>query len=370
MLLVAGWMEEAGLLPRLDRFGNLWGLPPAGGPFVTSGSHVDTVPNGGRYDGGLGTVLALEAAGELDGSFAVLVCAAEEAPRFGTGTLGSRQLVGKLLDGDLSEIKDARGVSALDARAEFLDLLSEVPRLGDPEPLSQVEAHAEVHVEQRRSLKERGASVGVATAVAGPARYRLSFTGATGHSGETRMPGRRDALCAASEVVLLVESLGREAASTVATVGTVSVEPNALTAIPGEVELGLDVRGTDTGEMEALLSEVMDRGREISRQRGVEFSAQKLSFSGPTTLDERVVGVAEEVARRANVPAVRCVSRAGHDTQHLSEEVPAALLFAASSNGASHSPEEDIDREDLGKALTLLAELFPELECNYGGGSG
>ena len=369
MLLVAGWMEEANLLPRLDRFGNLWGLPPhEDGPIVTSGSHVDTVPNGGRYDGALGTVLAIEIAKDLDGKYGVLVCVAEEAPRFGAGTLGSRQLVGKLFDEDLAGMRDADGVPALEARSEYLELLSSIPSLENPDPLSCVAAHVEIHIEQRRSLKEQGASLGIATTVAGPARYRLRFAGATGHSGETPMRERRDALCAAAEVVLFVESLAQKAASTVATVGTAEVKPNALTAIPGEVVLGLDVRSTSAREMEGLVREIVDHSKEISQGRGVDFSVQRLSASGPTTLDERVVELAEVIAHREHIPAVRCVSYAGHDAQHMAEKTPAVLVFVASSNGVSHAPEEDVAREDLERACKLLVALLPELERNCRGG--
>jgi hydantoinase/carbamoylase family amidase len=366
VLLVAGWMEEAGLSPELDRFGNLLGVPPTDGPFVTSGSHVDTVPNGGRHDGSLGTVLALEVVEELDGAFGVLVCAGEEAPRFGSGTLGSRQLTGKLSDEELAELEDADGVSALDAREELLKMLPEIPRLQE-ETLSRVAAHAEVHVEQHRSLKEHGIPVGIATAVAGPARYRLIFTGTTGHSGETSMEERRDALCAASEAVLLIERLSRQASSTVATIGTVEVEPNSLTAVPGRVELGLDVRSTDEAERDELVSEVGRKTQEIAKERRVELEVHKLSASKPTILDESIVEVVEKTARDSGVPVQRCVSRAGHDAQHLSARVPATLLFTASSNGVSHAPDEAVDTVDIEKTLTLLAALLPELGREYGG---
>ncbi|MGF1471040.1 MAG: Zn-dependent hydrolase [Rubrobacteraceae bacterium] len=366
MRLVAGWIEAAGLSPRLDRFGNLWGVPVQGGTFVTSGSHVDTVPNGGRYDGALGTVLALEAADELEGRSGVLVCAAEEAPRFGSGTIGSRQLVGELPDDRLAGMEDSAGVTALEARNEFLGLLSGLPR-PDDEELGNLRAHAEVHIEQRRALKESGTSIGIATAVAGPARYRLTFAGETGHSGETRMAERRDALCAAAETVLGVEALARRAGATVATIGTVEVEPNSLTGIPGRVELGLDVRSTDAAESEELVSRVLQRSREASRAREVEVSIRELSRSEPTTLDGRVVELAEKACREANVPARRCVSYAGHDAQHLAGRVPAALLFCASSNGVSHAPEEHVEREDLAAAGKALAALLQELERNYEG---
>lgn len=367
MVVVAGWVEEAGLSPRLDHAGNLWGLPPDDGPFVTSGSHVDTVPNGGRQDGALGTVLALEVVEELEGPFGVLICAAEEAPRFGAGTLGSRQLVGTLPDTELAEMKDADGISALDAREEFLKQLSDIPELEEPDPFSWVAAHVEMHIEQRRSLKEQDASVGIATAVAGPVRYRLSLTGTTGHSGETRMDERRDALCAASEVVLLVERLAREAEATVATVGTVEIEPNSLTGVPGWVELGLDVRGIDEEERDALVSRVIQDAGETAKRRGIELEARKLSAAAPTVLDERVVEIVEGVSRSTGVPAVRCVSRAGHDAQHIAAMAPAALLFLASANGVSHAPEETVDIKDIENALTLLAALLPELENNYEG---
>lgn len=366
--LVAAWMEEAGLAPRLDMFGNLWGLPPVDGPFVTSGSHVDTVPSGGRYDGALGTVLALEAVGELDGPFGVLVCAGEEAPRFGAGTLGSRQLVGKLGDAELEKMRDESGISALEARGNLLNLLSDIPRLDEADPLSRVGAHLEVHIEQRMGLKEKGASIGIVGAVAGPARYRLRFSGESGHAGEARMHERHDALCAAAETILLVEGLAREAASTVATVGTVRVEPGSLTAVPGRVELGVDVRSTDLEEAEELTSRIVERGREISEVRGVDLSVDRLSYSAPVGLDEEVAELAEQVARREGIPATKSVSYAGHDAQHLAERVPAALLFAASSNGVSHAPDEAIDEEDLRNAYRMVTALLPELYRNYEGG--
>jgi hydantoinase/carbamoylase family amidase len=297
MLMTARWMEDAGLSPRLDRFGNLWGLPYTDGRFVTSGSHVDTVPNGGCLDGALGTVLAIEAARDLGGPFGVLVCAGEEALRFGAGSLGSRQLVGELGDADLEHMWDANGTSALEAREEFLRLLFDVPRIEEADPLSRVTAQLEVHIEQRRGIKEEDASVGIATAVAGSARHRLCFSGETGHSGEARMHERRDALCAAAEVILLIEGLARKVASTVATVRTVAVEPNSLTAIPGSVELGLDVRSNDPEEAEELVSKIIERGREISSGRGVYLSVRRLSASAAF---RRLVQRCEPRARRGH----------------------------------------------------------------------
>src|SRR3954453_21985991 len=160
MRLVAGGARDAGLEPALDAHGNLWALPAGDGPVATSGSPVDSVPAGGRYDGALGTVLALEAAAAL--GTGVLTCAAEEAPRFGTGTLGSRLLRGGLDDSERDSIADAEGVTAAAARAAFLaELQEDLPRLdGDP-PLARVKAHVEVHIRARHELLARGADLGV-----------------------------------------------------------------------------------------------------------------------------------------------------------------------------------------------------------------
>src|SRR4051812_49036760 len=152
MRLAAGWAADAGLDAALDAHGNLWALPAGDGPVVTSGSHVDTVPGGGRYDGALGTVLALEAATALDGRAGVLTCAAEEAPRFGAGTLGSRLLTGALDEVALDDMRDAAGTTAAAARAAFLAEVDDLPRLPGPPPLDRLRAHAEVHIEPRHEL--------------------------------------------------------------------------------------------------------------------------------------------------------------------------------------------------------------------------
>jgi acetylornithine deacetylase/succinyl-diaminopimelate desuccinylase-like protein len=178
-----------------------------------------------------------------------------------------------------------------------LETAPRCPRIEEADPLSRVTAQLEVHIEQRRGIKEEDASVGIATAVAGPARHRLCFSGETGHSGEARMHERRDALCAAAEVILLIEGLARKVASTVATVGTVAVEPNSLTAIPGSVELGLDVRSNDPEEAEELVSKIIERGREISSGRGVYLSVRRLSASAAF---RRLVQRCEPRARRGH----------------------------------------------------------------------
>jgi N-carbamoyl-L-amino-acid hydrolase len=362
MLLVAGWAREAGLEPAVDPHGNLWCLPPGDAPCVTGGSHVDTVPDGGRYDGPLGTVLAVEATARVGGNRGVLVCAAEEASRFGAGTLGSRTMTGKISDEDLSRLRDAGGRDALSARSSFLDALGELPRLGRA-PLERISSHVEVHIEQRADLRAKGLSLGVATTVAGPVRHKLRFVGEVAHAGETPAGERRDALCAAAETVLLAERLGqRYAPETTATAGTFEVRPNSLTSIPGEAEVGLDIRGIRPGGARLLLEELLGGAREAAQRRGVSLEDRPLSASEPTEMDGAMVAAVEDACARLGVPCGRCVSFAGHDAQHLAAVAPSALVFVASENGASHAPGEAVAEGDVGAALAVLCELVEGLQ--------
>jgi len=362
MLLVAGWAREAGLEAAVDPHGNLWCLPPGDAPCVTGGSHVDTVPDGGRYDGPLGTVLAVEAAARVGGNRGVLVCAAEEASRFGAGTLGSRSMTGKISDEDLSRLRDAGGRDALSARSAFLEVLDELPRL-DRAPLERISSHVEVHIEQRADLRGRDLSLGVATTVAGPVRHGLRFVGEVAHAGEAPAGERRDALCAAAETVLLAERLGqRYAPETTATAGTFEICPNSLTSIPGEAEVGLDIRGVRPGGARLLLEELLGGARKAAERRGVRLEDRPLSASEPTEMDGAMVAAVEDACARLGVPCGRCVSFAGHDAQHLAAVAPAALVFVASENGASHAPGEAVAERAVGAALAVLCELVEGLQ--------
>ena len=361
MTLVAGWAAQAGLVAAIDAHGNLWALPPDwDGPLVTSGSHVDTVPDGGRHDGALGTVLALELAQELrEGTAggarpAVLVCAAEEAPRFGAGTVGSRLLAGTLETQALAQMHDADGVSAASARAAYLDELSELPRLHEP-PLSRVRAHVEIHVAQRRALDR----LGVVERVAAPRRARIELTGEAGHAGEVPMELRRDALAAAAEVILAVERIAREEPlETVATIGTLEVSPGAVSVIPGRVRLGLDVRGVDVVSLERVEEAVRAATAEIAARRGVSARHDTLRAGNPVALDANLVAGALTAAAAREIPAEPTWSGAGHDAQHLAALFPALLLFVPLRGGESHTPDEDADAGDIDRAALVARDVL------------
>jgi hydantoinase/carbamoylase family amidase len=353
MRLVAGWAHEAGLKPALDAFGNLWALPPGDGAVVTSGSHVDTVPDGGRYDGALGTVLALEVAGELSDGAGLLICAAEEAPRFGAGTMGSRQMTGALPQGALEQLRDADGISAADARAAYLDELSDLPRIAPP--LGRLRAHAEVHVAQRRALRE----LGVVTAVASPRRFAITIDGQAGHSGEVSMADRRDALAAAAEVVLAVEATARaEPAETVATVGTLAVEPGAVSVIPGRVRLAVDVRGIDSASLARVESAIRAAVEAITARRGVTAEIELTRAGEPVTMDATLVQAALQAARKQGIPATETWSGAGHDAQHVTALTPALLVFVPLHGGESHTPQEGADMDEIVQASRVVASVL------------
>jgi hydantoinase/carbamoylase family amidase len=349
MRLVAGWAREAGLEPGLDPAGNLWALPPGLGPVVSAGSHVDTVPDGGRYDGALGTVLGLELALDREDA-GILICAAEEAPRFGAGTLGSRLLTGTLALEALSGLVDAGGMTAALALAGYLEALPDLPRI-EP-PLDRVSAHAEVHVAQRRALRE----LGIVRRVASPRRLEVVLTGRAGHAGEVSMNERRDALAGAAELVLAVERAARAApAETVATVGRLSIAPGAISVIPERAALLIDVRGVAKDSLDRVQARIESTAIEIAATRGLEVSVSLLRGGDPVALDPDLAARALAAAAELGVPATETWSGAGHDAQHLAALVPTLLVFVPLHGGESHTPQEGASMGDILTAAAVVA---------------
>jgi hydantoinase/carbamoylase family amidase len=365
MRLVAGWAFEAGLAAGVDAHGNLWAVPEDWqGPLVSAGSHVDTVPDGGRYDGALGTVLALELADSLRAGTAggarpaLLVCAAEEAPRFGAGTIGSRLLAGTLEEGALADLVDAGGIGATAARERYLAQLADLPALEDP-PLARLRAHAEIHIAQRRSLE----TIGVVERVAVPRRLRIELAGEAGHAGEVPMDARHDALAAAAEVVLAVERAAREEPrETVATVGTLEVSPGAVSVIPGAARLLVDARGVDAASLDLVEARVRAAVDRIAAARGVTATVTGLRGGQPVTLDRELALAALRAAQRRGIAAEPTWSGAGHDAQHLSALVPSLLLFVPLRGGESHTPQEDADAGEIEAATLVALDVLAERE--------
>jgi hydantoinase/carbamoylase family amidase len=361
MRLVAEWAQDAGLDPALDAHGNLWALPAGDGPVATSGSHVDTVPAGGRYDGALGTVLALEAA--IAVGTGVIVCAAEEAPRFGAGTLGSRLITGALDESDLGAMTDGDGITAAAARAAFLaELEDDLPRLDGRPPLARVSAHLEVHIEPRHELRGRGADLGVVERIAAPHRHELVVEGEAGHAGEVAMADRQDALAAAAELVLALEAAARDAAprwpGTVATVGRLHVEPGAVSIIPARATALLEVRGIDGAAIGAVEGALDAAIADVERRRGVHVTRRLLRGGDPIALDASLTRRALDAAGARGLTAVPTYSGAGHDAGHLAAKLPAGLLFVPLAGGQSHTPHEAADDADVLAAARVLIDVL------------
>lgn len=360
MRLVAGWASELGLNPGLDAHGNLWALPAGwDGPLVTAGSHVDTVPDGGRYDGALGTVLGLELVASLPAPTragaraALLVCAAEEAPRFGAGTVGSRLMTGALDDAALRELTDAAGISAFDARAAYLDELGDLPRIAPP--TERLRAHAEVHVALRRALRQ----LTVVTTIASPRRFAVQITGEAGHAGEISMADRHDALAGAAEVVLAIESAARaEPEETVATVGVLDVSPGAVSVIPRRASLLVDVRGVSSeslGRVEAALRDAVAR---VGAARGLTADVALRRSGEPVTMDRGLIDAALAAARELGLPAAETWSGSGHDAQHVAAFAPALLVFVPLHGGEGHTPQEGADLGEIVDAADVVHRVL------------
>jgi hydantoinase/carbamoylase family amidase len=361
MALVAGWAAELALAPAIDRHGNLWALPPGAAPVITSGSHVDTVPDGGRYDGALGTVLGLELVADLaaagESRAGLLVCAAEEAPRFGAGTVGSRLLAGALTDAALDDLHDDAGVSAHDARDGYLAALTDLPRVADP-PTARVRAHAEIHV----ALRFGPPQLGVVTRVASPRRLEVAIDGESGHAGEVAMDERRDALAAAAEVVLAVERAAlAEPTETVATVGTLALTPGAVSVIPGGARLGIDMRAIQDDSLDRLQHAVCVAVEEVARRRGVTAATTLTRTGSPVALDPGLAAAALQVARQRGIAAVSTWSGAGHDAQHISHFAPALLVFVPLHGGQSHTPQEGAQMDEILRAAEVVATVMGDV---------
>jgi hydantoinase/carbamoylase family amidase len=350
--LVAGWMEEAGLAVEVDPVGNLVGRLPGTRPElpeVWTGSHLDSVPDGGRFDGALGVVGGLEAVslaasrGPHEHTLAVVAFRDEEGSRFGRGLFGSRALCGRLAVDDLDQ-RDAGGTTVHEALAALGLARPDPAGWLDPPPA----AFLECHVEQGAVLAARDAPLGVVTGIVGVARGSAEFAGLARHAGTTPMDAREDALCAAAEFVLRLRDAARAVDGAVATVGRIEVEPGAVNVVPARAWVSVDVRAPDRGRLDAVL-------RAVPEAR-VHVTDPVPTAAGPTR-------ALREALAAAGLPVAELASGAGHDAMVLAAAgVPTGLLFVRSlADGASHCPEEETSGDDVALAVDVLAAALLRL---------
>ncbi len=352
------WMEEAGLAVKLDPAGNLRGRTSASGPVMLVGSHLDTVPRAGAFDGVLGVVLGVEAAEVLqdeDVALEVVGFAEEEGVRFGQPFLGSLALIGSL-GADTLALRDAAGLTV----AEVLRAFG-----GKPESVGEarlregeVRGYLEMHIEQGPVLDAAGEAIGLVTAIAGQTRARVEFRGEANHAGTTPMTLRRDALAAAAAWVGSVEREARGTNGLVATVGRLTVKPGAANVIPGRVETTLDVRHPDDEARRFAAERLLHAARAEGTVRGVEVQADLVLEQAAVAMDEGMTRKLEHGVHQAGFKALRMVSGAGHDAMVMAQAVPAGMLFVRSPGGRSHSPAETVEVADVAMALEVLVRFL------------
>jgi allantoate deiminase len=364
--VIREWMTDVDLEVRTDSFGNTIGVRPGERsdlPAIGIGSHLDSVPHGGRFDGAVGVVGALEVVRMLnEGGIRterplwVVAFASEEGARFGEHCLGSRAVSGALEPGDLNRLRDTSGTTLAEAIRE----------LGmDPNALAssrwrreEIDAFLELHIEQSVVLEAQGIPVGLVDAIAGNTRVRMTMRGRADHSGGTPMHYRKDALAAAAEVVVAAETIANEPRrrATVATVGRIDNYPNSITTIPGQVQFFLDVRDIDSDRQRATAEYIVQSAGQIAARRGVEFDAELVSDTSPTVLPMWLRELTTDVCNRLNIPHRIMSSGAGHDAGILSRFIPSGMVFVPSHDGFSHSPDEWTSVEDIAVGVRVLGE--------------
>ena len=364
-----GMMKEIGLSVREDAFGNVigrWEGAEPSLPAVMFGSHADSVPNGGNYDGVLGVLAAIETVRSLkeDGfrpehplEIALFMC--EESSRFGAATLGSRAMLGELSAEDAQRLKDKDGATLY----EVLQGRGLVPdALGKPLYEGGAKAFFEVHIEQGKVLEHEKKSVGVVTGIAAPTRFRVRLTGNADHSGATPMALRHDSACAAAEIVLTAERLAvaESAPPAVATVGVLQIAPGVMNVIPGGAELGVDIRSIDGATKTRVADKLKAAVSDICERRGVVSEIVPISDERPVAIRPSVLDFLDGICREAGCSYMRLPSGAGHDAMHWAERVPTGMLFIPCRDGVSHNPEEYAAPDDILNAVRLLEKAVRE----------
>ncbi|MGA7629754.1 MAG: M20 family metallo-hydrolase [Terriglobales bacterium] len=362
--------EEAGLATREDPIGNTfarWAGSDPALPAVGTGSHTDAIPNAGKFDGVVGVLGGLEAIRALQRSgfrpqysVELLMFTSEEPTRFGVGCIGSRMLSGTLSAEAARRLKDSDGAWLDDVRekAGFAAELETVKL-----PTDYYKAFVELHIEQGPLLERQQIPLGVVTGIAAPASLRITLEGSGGHAGGVLMPDRRDALCAAAELILALEHAARAsgAIDTVATVGICEVFPGAVNSIPSRVRISADIRDTDLKRRDEVMQKIETAGQAIAAKRQVSFRTELLNADAPAQCAPAVIEALSQSCRKHDLNFLPMVSRAYHDSLFMSRIAPTAMLFIPCRNGYSHRPDEYASPEDIARGTLVLAETLAAL---------
>jgi len=368
--LMRSWMEAAGMTVQVDAAGNLRGIWPGLVPKsqrLIIGSHLDTVPNAGAFDGILGVVLGVAVVEELRGrhlpyAIEVIGFSEEEGVRFAKPFLGSLALVGKL-DAEMLARTDRNGVSVAHAIRDYGLDPTQIPAAalsGD------AFAYLEFHVEQGPVLESEDAPLGVVEALVGQTRMQLVFTGHANHAGTTPMHLRRDAMAAAAAWIVAVEDYARSHDGLVATVGKVEASPGAGNVISGSVVASLDVRHADDAVRRAAVIAIIQNAQAAASERGVQVTTQIQLEQPAVPLNPQLTTILQNAAAQAGFPSRRMTSGAGHDAMILAPVIPSTMLFLRTPGGLSHHPGEAVLPEDVEAALATAMEFLAHLRDDRG----
>jgi N-carbamoyl-L-amino-acid hydrolase len=356
-------MKEIGLHVSVDPFGNIIGRRDGSDPRalpIMTGSHLDTVQNGGRFDGTVGVVAALEVIHALDTlkvitrhPIEVIVFTSEEPNRFGISAFGSKGLSGKWNFGELSKLRDEKGTPFPAAlRSVGIDWES-LPKTHQP---SRLHAFIELHVEQGQRLYQKGIPIGVVLGVTGIYRQQVTVRGQSNHSGTTSMPLRKDALTTASEIILVAEKCARTEGDedATATVGRIQVRPNQVNIVPDEVLLTVEFRSFLPEMLSKMKNRFTENLSEIREKRKTEILAEEILNQPPLRFSEKVIRSVQRGTDALGFPSMNLFSMAGHDANHLASITDAGMIFVPSKEGFSHCPREWTDAEDVAKGCMVL----------------
>jgi len=362
---ITEWLTPLQTTSRVDAAGNLRVVYPAAdhhAPSLLIGSHLDTVPNAGAYDGILGVVLAIALLSACDGrqypfTIEVVGFSEEEGVRFGTPFIGSRALVGTLDEETLNR-RDTQGISISKAISNFGLNPAEIPQaaIGD-----DTLGYIEFHIEQGPVLEKAGHALGVVEAIAGQSRMQFTFVGHANHAGTTPMNLRHDALAAAAEWISAVEHHAQNTSGLVATVGAIQAKPGAVNVIASEAQLSLDVRHQTDEARKRAVDYFVRQAEDIAMRRGLRVRSKKLMDQQAVPMDSFLINQVAEAVRRAGSEPFRMVSGAGHDAMILAAKVPSAMIFLRTPGGISHDPSESVKVEDVAKAIDCGLHLLDQL---------
>jgi N-carbamoyl-L-amino-acid hydrolase len=375
-LRARAWLKqrcaEADLTVRVDAAGNTffrWEGSRPDLPAVATGSHIDAIPNAGRFDGVVGVLGGLEAIRTLrasgfqpERSIELIQFTAEEPTRFGVGCIGSRLLAGVLGEEADDKLRgsDDETLRAVRTGAGFAGDLATVGLA-----YGHYAAFVELHIEQGPILEREGIPIGIVTNIVGPSSFFITIDGEGGHAGGVLMPDRRDALCAAAELIVTIESAARQSGSTdtVATVGICEVYPGAINSIPSRVKFGLDLRDSDGARRDRVLREIRDAAAAIARQRQVQIAIQMLNADEPATSSPQVLAAIARSCLEEGLESRRIVARAYHDSSFMVYVAPMAMIFIPCRGGISHRPDEYAEIEHIATGVRVLARTLAELSC-------